>query len=252
VPGRAPAIGDEVEAAAGDDAVDVGVKAQVASPGVQNEGEAERGAETFGVAPEGEQGVGRGGEEEIEDLPPVGERERPQERGESEDEVEAVGVEHAAPTLFDPAVLSRPLAGGAVAIEAGVVEHDLGGAGGAAIEMAAKGVGATAFDVAHRSALFGPKHVTMAKALAVSAEDVGDIESGRTGSGVREHAILFRVQELRLLAGDGVERGAGGGNDPGADVDVARGGAHAGVSEQHLDHAQVGAVLEQMRGEGVP
>ena len=54
----------------------------------------------------------------------------------------------------------------------------------------------------------------------------------------------LRALGARDLCGDRVERGAGRGDQPGADMHIARGGADGGMPEQHLDDAQIGASFQ--------
>ena len=65
--GGDPALGIRGQTSSGDDAVDVGVKAQVASPGVKDGGDTEVGAEALWITPEFEEGSGGGREEGVED-----------------------------------------------------------------------------------------------------------------------------------------------------------------------------------------
>src|SRR6188472_1514186 len=64
--GGDPALRVERQAASGDDAVDVGVEAQVARPGVQDRGDAELGAEALRIAAKLQQRSGGAGEEQVE------------------------------------------------------------------------------------------------------------------------------------------------------------------------------------------
>ena len=74
--------------------------------------------EALGVAAEGEQRVGGGGEEQIEERATVAAEKRPQRGRQGEDDVEVVGGEQALLASRDPAKLGRPLAGRTVAVEA--------------------------------------------------------------------------------------------------------------------------------------
>ena len=49
-----------------------------------------------------------------------------------------------------------------------------------------------------------------------------------------------------------VQRADGGGDHLRRDGGVAGGGIDSGVAEQHLDDADIGAVLQQVSGEAVP
>jgi len=54
------------------------------------------------------------------------------------------------------------------------------------------------------------------------------------------------------LFGDRIQRRGRGGDQPGADVHVADGGADVGVAEQHLNHAQIGTGFQAVSRKGVP
>ena len=86
----------------------------------------------------------------------------------------------------------------------------------------------------------------------VSAEDVGNGQRRRTRWWMRVHVGHSGQWGRGDPCGDRVERGAGRGDQSSADVYVARGSADGGVTEQHLDHAQIGAGLQAMRRKGVP
>ena len=63
------------EAAAGHEAVEVGMEVEVAGPGVEDGGHAETAAETVRVEAQSEEGAGGRPEEEREQAPTVAERE---------------------------------------------------------------------------------------------------------------------------------------------------------------------------------
>ena len=114
--------------------------------------------------------LGGGGKEQIEEQATVAADERAQQCRQGEDDVEVVGGEQAFASSIDPTELGRALAGGAVAVEAGVVEGHLGRALLAAVEMAAEGGGAAAFEIAEN-------------ALLLTARGDGFVESSRRGCG---------------------------------------------------------------------
>jgi len=247
--GTDPAVGLAVETAAGNNAVNVGVEQELTGPGVQDEGEADLGTEALGVAAEGEQGVGGGREEQVEEHAAVAVDERSQQRWQSEDEMEVVGQKEALFALLDPVELRGCLTSGAVTIEAGVVEGHLGGALLTLVEVATEDQGAAAFDIVENALLLRAEVVVVvSKALGVGAEDGGDLQRW-CGWRMRVHArpalrtrlVLWVVGVVCDRGCDGIERGAGGGNQLGADVDVTGSGADVGMTEQDLDDAQIGA-----------
>jgi hypothetical protein len=99
-----------VEAAAGDDAVDVGMKSQVARPRVQHDGHAELGAEARRVVAERQQGLAGGSQQQGVHARGVGHREGSECLGKGEHEVEVRGIEDAALAGLDLRLLSRALA----------------------------------------------------------------------------------------------------------------------------------------------
>lgn len=217
----------------------------LARPGVKDEGEGRLSSQPFWVGGEGEQGLGDGAKEQVEQVAAVRVNDRAQDGRQREDDVEVGSVEEAALALLDPAVLSRALAGGAMAVETRVVEHDLAAARLAAVEVSAEGGGAAVLEVAQDARRSGGEGMGVAIGLGEAAEDLRDFDR-RTRCRVRVH--LRRGLDL---GGDRVERGAGGGDRRGADVDVAHGAADVCVPEQDLDDAQIGAGLEAVGGEGV-
>jgi hypothetical protein len=253
VAGRRPLRAVERDATAGDDAMQVGVELQVAGPGVQHGRDAGDGAETGGVAPQGEERPGSGAEQNCEDQPSVAEGERAQGGRQGEDDVEVVGVEDARHAPLDPARLAQALALGAVTVTAGVVGRALVAAGRAGVEVSAEGWGAADLDGANDRALFARERVLAAVGLAVGAKDGCDLERrtrrGLTGAAAQ---VARHGGSVGVRAGQGVERTAHGADVAPRDERVADGGANRAVAEQSLDHADVGAGLEQVRGKAVP
>jgi hypothetical protein len=74
-----------------------------------------------------------------------------------------------------------------VAVEAGVVQDDLGGTVLAAVEVTCEGGGAAAFEIVEDAALGGRESVVLSKRPAVGAHDGVDLEARRTGGWVRVH-----------------------------------------------------------------
>ena len=79
------------QTAAGNDAVQVGMKVKVLTPGMEHREEAGLHAETFGVAGNGEQSFGGGAEEEAVDGLLVEEGDGGDRLGECEDHMEVLG-----------------------------------------------------------------------------------------------------------------------------------------------------------------
>lgn len=257
--GGDPAQRIEGQAAAGDDAMDMGVKAQVACPGVQDAGDAEVGAEALGISAEFEEGGSGGGEEEVEDELSVGEGEASELPREGEDDVEGVCGEHACHALLDPSELGERLALWAMSISAGVVglPVDMAALGADVPVPAELGRPATS-DVAQDGLLLRSQSVSAREGLAVGADDVRELQRrpwGRTparrGARVTAHrALAERLFGLRRA--EDVDGTLDLGDVLGGDAGVAEGGGNRGVAEEHLNDADVGAELEEVSGETVP
>ena len=116
-----PAIAAGGDAAAGADAVQVGVELELLAPSVQHAEEADLGAEALGVGGDIAQGAGGGAEEDVVEGTPVLQGEGGDLAREGEDEMEVGAVEQFAAALGDPVGLGGALALGAVAVAAGAV-----------------------------------------------------------------------------------------------------------------------------------
>jgi len=146
-----------------------------------------------------------------------------------------------------------------VPIAARVVGGALEAAARAEIQMPAQHLGAAGLDGAHDLELVAGQHVALSIRLPMRAEDVGDLEAGAleprgralpmTGQGTLRGRLASFASCRR---GQSVERAAGLADVGDADLGVARRRADRSVAEQRLDGADVGTVLEQMGGEGVP
>ena len=114
-----------IEAASGNDAVEMRMQSQVLSPGVQNAEEADLGSEVLGVGRNFEHGLSAGAEEQIVEQPWIALAERVQLVGQGKDDVE---VGHAEQILFapcQPALACLGLALGTVAVATGVIGNGL-------------------------------------------------------------------------------------------------------------------------------
>ena len=130
-------------------------------------------------------------------------------------------------------------------VAAGVVGDPDQAATGATLGMAAEPRRAARFDRRHDAALDPAEMAGMGLAIGVTvtAEHVRHLQGGRhdPGSGRRHDLQLQAVERARRLA-----------DEPGRDPGVARRARQVAVTGQHLDDADVGAVLQEMRGEAVP
>jgi hypothetical protein len=113
------------------------MKLELARPGVQDRGDTELGPESFRIAPEREDRLGGGPQEQCKD--PTAMRERSQRGGECEDDVEVVDVEDARHALRDPPGLGEALALRTVPVAARVIRRSLEAALRAHVEVAAQG-----------------------------------------------------------------------------------------------------------------
>ncbi|CAH1696710.1 hypothetical protein CHELA1G11_60027 [Hyphomicrobiales bacterium] len=130
-------------------------------------------------------------------------------------------------------------------VAAGIIGHADRPAGAAAIDMAAEFGGPAQFDGAHHAALDASEMTVMNLPirLAMAAEDIRHLQSrrhGRNRSTGRHHLDVQPV-ERACRAPDQTVR----------DFGVARRRGKIVVAKQHLDDADIGAVLQQMGGEAV-
>lgn len=131
-------------------------------------------------------------------------------------------------------------------VPTGIVGHADRPAGPAALDMAAQFGGPAQLDGAHRTALDASEMTVMSLPirLAMAAEDIRHLQSrrhGRNRSARRYYLDVQPVEQARCAPDEAVR-----------DLGIAPRRGQIVVAEQHLDNANVGAVLQQMRGEAVP
>ena len=153
--------------------------------------------------------------------------------------------ENLAAPLGEPPLARRSLTLRAMPVAAGVVGDPGCAAIVALFDMAAERSRAAGGDGAH-DASFHPTDVAgvcLAKQLAVAAEDVRHIQSGRhdPASGGRNDFDIQAIERALRLADRGV------GNQR-----ITCGRRQMSVAEQHLDDADVRAILQKMRRKAVP
>ncbi len=119
VGGTNPASTCGIEATRREHAVQVDVKGEVLAPGVKDRDHARLGTEVLRVASEGEQGLGRGPEQEIVDQVWMAKRDGIQQVRQGEDDVEVVDREKLLEASLEPSLLGQGLALGTVAVAAG-------------------------------------------------------------------------------------------------------------------------------------
>jgi len=244
-----PALTVERQATTGHDAMNVGMKQKLAGPGVQHARDAKLGAEPTWVTSELEQRFGRAGEEHVEEQRTVAERDWTQLGRQGEDDVEGMSGQDTLHTPLEPASLSKALALGTMSIAAGVV-GDLGKSACVTyIEMAAERGGPATRDGVEDSALLGGEGVRTRERLAVSADDVRNLD-GRSARAalawrrvlVREHRAL--ADGLLLLGAQHVQGARGLSQVTLRDARVAQCRADGGMTEQGLDDSKVRAQFQ--------
>jgi hypothetical protein len=144
--GLDPSTACGVQAAGGDDAVDMGMERELLSPGVEYGDDAGLGAEMSGIPGEREQGIdGAAQQEVVQDARPS-DRKRVEPVGEREDDVEVVDREQFGESCVDPAYRAQRLALRAVAIAARPEDRALVAARRADFHVAPEGGGAAPSD----------------------------------------------------------------------------------------------------------
>ena len=187
-PAGDPAIALRGEAAAGDDAVQMGVEGKIRAPGMQDGEEADRGAEVLGVGGDLAQGAGCGAEEQGVECALVLQGDRGDRGGQREDDMEILAVQQFVPALGDPGGAGGALALGAVAVAAGTVAVAAVPAAVALLDLAAEGGGAAFLDGGHDTPLQGGQGMaaTCAEGVPVVLEDIRDFESRAGHRAVRD------------------------------------------------------------------
>jgi hypothetical protein len=168
-----------VEAAAADDAMKVRMENEIATPGMDDGGDAKQGPEPLRIAAELQEGLGSRVEQKIEKEHLVGAHELAQFGGESEDNVEMAHGQRALHARRHPTRLSQSLALGAMTIAARVVDLALASAIRAHIAVSAECTRAADRDVPQRSALPCTECVSSAKRIRVTTEQGSDVTARR-------------------------------------------------------------------------
>ena len=179
------------QAAAGNDDVDMGMMGQRRSPGVQHGGEADAGAEMFGIGGDGRQRLGRRLEQQVVDGGLVLERDRRDRGRHGEDDVEIGNRQQLGVAVLQPSSGGGGLTLGTMAVAAGVVGDARVRAVLAALDMTAERGGATGFDRRHHLQLgeADMAGVGLAPVRAMGVENVGDLKTRpRHGARVRRAA----------------------------------------------------------------
>ena len=174
------------DAAAGDQAVDMGVVVELLSPGMQNGHHANGGADVLWITGDLDDGVGGGFHQEGVAVALVGAQYVSEFLGHRDSDVEIAARQHLELARRKPALGLISMAFGTAPVLAGMIGIDLGAALLAAPEVAAERFGAAGYDVGdgapmrrqHRRAPFAG---IMSRQVVVreAAEDVRNLDHGR-------------------------------------------------------------------------
>ena len=240
---RPPSGSVRRQPAARHDAMDVRVELQILAPGVQHRQHAGLGTQVLGIGGHLEQGLGGGPQEQVVDDPRIGQCDRVEGIREREDEMEIRHREQFRGAGLQPPCRGRGLAGGAVAIAAGVVGDLLMPALGAPQDVTAQGRGAAGGQVVEGAALLGcqPRAVLFQELVETAPDDLGH---GGPRSSHDRGPPRGQVEAIQRAPGRLQRRGG--------HMEVPSRGVEAAMAEQDLDGPQVGAGLEQVGREAVP
>lgn len=161
--------------AAGHDAMDMRVELKVLAPGMQHGQGAGLGTQELGVGGQLEHGLGGGPHEQVVDDPRIGQGDRVEGVREREDEMEVRHGQQLGGAGLQPPCRGRGLAGGAVAIAAGVVGDLLMPALGAPQDVTSQGRRAAGDQIVQGTALFGrqPRAVAFQELVETAPDDLG-------------------------------------------------------------------------------
>src|ERR1700681_3836147 len=240
-----PAAAVERRSAAGNDAMDVRMMLQGLTPGVENHGHAELGAEMPGISRNGGERLGGRAEQDRIDRGLVLERDLADRRRQREDEMEVRGRQQLGLPLREPLGPRQPLAFGTVTIAARVVSDAGCATIIALLDMAPDHRRPARSEGAHDASLDAPEMTGMrlSKRFAVAAEDIRHLQS-------RSHGT--RSAGWHDFQAEPIERARRIADRFGGDPGVARRACEAGVAEQDLDDAHVRPALQKMGRECVP
>ena len=218
------------------------MKVQILAPAMKDTEETQFHAEP--LSSYGQESLGGGGEEDVVYDLFVIEGNRGDLLGKGEDHVEILGGQQFGAAILQPLFARDALAFGAVAVAAGTVANVSELAVVAPFDGAAQGGSPTGFDGLHEAVLMQGQGVGLPVRRAVSSKDVGQLQ-GWLGQGLLP-AIAFANVGVHIVQGTD-----GGGYNLRANASVTRSGVDTAMAEQDLDDAEIGAVLQQVCGEGV-
>jgi hypothetical protein len=238
--------------------VNVGMKQQILSPAVQNREETDLCAEVAGIGGNGLQRGGAGGEQDLIQQRLVAQNQIVELFRDGENHVVVIDGQQFSLPAIDPLRPGQILALRAMSVAAGVVGVSFFGAVAALLPMAPERGGTARFDGMHQPELMKRQCMLLAIPGAVGAEDAGHLEGGPgqadlTGGGFPAHRpegperfgragrFCLRLIERTDDGGHGVRRHSG----------ISSCSVDSAVTQEHLDGARVGSVLEEMSREAV-
>ncbi len=233
------------QAAGGDHTVHMGMMDQSLTPGMEDDEETEASTEVARVGGDVLKRPGCGAQEEVVDEVGTLQGERRQALGQREDDVGIGHRQHLGLARVEPTGLGAALTLRAVAVPARVVGDLAVTAGITRVDMAAEARGAAGQDLIDDPALFpAPRAYSVLGALSpeVPLEDLSDLVP-------RSLSHLLGDQQLRA---QGVQRTARRAHALGGHVRVDRRSSERAMTQQRLDHPEIGARLHEVRRVAVP
>jgi hypothetical protein len=208
-------------------------------------------AQMLGVAGNGEQRGSHGAEQDLADDFFVVESDGGNLFRHSEHHVEVLHRQQFGEALLDPALPGQALALGTMPVPAGAIHDARILAVVAPFDGAAQRGRAAVDDGLHQAVLMQGQGMRLPVGRSVLSKDVGQLgsrpgHSAWLGCGL----CLGSGPTAEFLAGLQVIQGAlGAADDARRYLGVMRGGVDAAMTEQNLDDADIGAILEQVGGE---
>ena len=177
--------------------MDVRMEFELAGPGVEHGRDADLGAEPLRIVSEGEEGLGRGAQEQRKHGPPMCEGERSQGGRQREDDVEVVDIEDARHALLDPAGLREALTLRTVSVATRVIRGSFEAALRAHVEVAAQGGCPAHGDRPQGVPLLARERLRLTHRRPVGADDRRHLEPGNQTGGTAAGAHGARHDVLR-------------------------------------------------------
>ena len=209
---------------------------QVLAPGVEDGEEADLRAQMLRIACDGEERLGGDAEKQTVDFTLVIVSDAGDFLRHGEDDMEILDRQQFGFTRLQPAGALGVLTLRTVPIPTRVVGDTSMRAVVAFFDMTAEYSGAANLNGTHDAQLAAGECVRLAIGGAVPSKNVGQLDS-RPGHGARLLLLGFAEWQLIERTG-GLPKGAR------RDLGVTRGGIDPAMAQQHLDHPNIGAVLQ--------